>query len=102
MKPRVLKGIVPKKPLMDVVNLPVTQEVKVLLACYCLTIGAHAYTPVARAFFIKGLMKAIRELDEEDQRVFRSVVENTILADRIEQIMLDDIEKSKKETSQQA
>ena len=96
---RPLQGIVPKERLSDVVNIPVTEKTKVLLLSYCRTIGVHEHTAVARSFIVRGLMQAIRDLSDEEKIVLKSVADNTILANSIEKIMLDDIAKAEQNIS---
>lgn len=72
-------------------NIPVYEETKILLAAYSRAIGHSRHTEVARALLMRALHKAIEEMSPEDRKILESVAKNTIIANRIEEIMLDDL-----------
>lgn len=84
-------NIMPKENLEGVINVPVTDEFKMLLVCYCRALGYVEHTPIARAILMKGLRRAIMEMTEEDRALMKTIARNTLIADKIEELMLHDI-----------
>lgn len=87
---RHLKGF-PKENLSDVLNIPVTREFKTLIVCYARALGFAEHTPVLRSMLRNAIVKAIQGMSEEERRLMISIAKNTILAEKIEEMMLNDL-----------
>lgn len=77
--------------LTDVMNIPVSPELKMLFIAYSRAMGYSEHTPLARAMLAKSLYRAIAEMSEEDKRLMDKIASSEVLANSLEAAMLKDI-----------
>lgn len=80
-----------RKPLGEVVNIPVTREIKTLLVALARSMGMYKHTELARSILVSGIIEKVKELNEDQRKLLDAISQNTVIADKIEEIMLNEL-----------
>lgn len=86
-----MKQTFARKSFDAVINVPISAEIKALIVCLSRAKGLYAPTALARSYIVKGLFQAVKELGPEERRILDVVASSTLIADRIEEVMLSEL-----------
>lgn len=77
--------------LDEVINIPITKDVKTLLICVARAMGFRGHTAVARSLLTKALFDYIRHMSDSDRALLERIATSTRIADNIEAVMLNEL-----------